>query len=141
MGFTGAEQYAVGHDAGTSATRLQRAHKLGKEQQFCLAGVGVGEYLLVDITLVEAACKRRICHNEGVAALVFVLLGQRVAPSKFRSCDVVQQEVHGANAQHGLVGVVAVNHGGLYVMHLVAYKHGSLVVLLDVLDCLYKEAC
>ena len=73
MGLAGAKQYAIRDNAGTTATNLQRAHKLSKEQELCLAGIGIGKNLLVDVALVQAASKRRIGHDERIAALIIIL--------------------------------------------------------------------
>ena len=141
MSLRRSEQYAVGNDAGTTSAYLKRAHKLGKKQQLGLAGIGIGKDFLVHIALVEAASKWRVCHDERVASLVVVLLRERVAPSQFGCSNVVEQEVHGSYAQHGLVGIVAVNHRGLHVLHLLTYIHGSLILLLDILHRLNQESC
>ena len=68
------EEHSIRNDAGAAAAQLQGADKLSQEQQLGLAGVGVGKNLLVHIALVETARKRRVCHDERIAALVFVLL-------------------------------------------------------------------
>ena len=135
------EEHSIRHDAGAAAAQLQGADKLSQEQQLGLAGVGVGKNLLVHIALVETAGKRRVRHDERIAALVFVLLRERIAPGKFRGSNVVQQQVHGSDAQHGLVGIVAIDHRGLHVLHLFSGIEDGLVILLDVFHGFYEESC
>ena len=53
----------------------------------------------------------------------------------------MKQKVHGSYAQHGLVGIVAVNHRGLHVACLVADVQGCFIVLLDILHRLYQKSC
>ena len=73
MGLAGTKQHSIWNDTGTTASYLQRADKLRKEQQLRLAGIGVCKDLLVDITLIKTACKRRISHNKRIARLVVIL--------------------------------------------------------------------
>ena len=134
------EEHSIRHDAGAAAAQLQGADKLSEEQQLGLAGVGVGKNLLVHIALVETARKRRVRHDERIAALVFVLLRERIAPGKFRGSNVVQQQVHGSYAQHGLVGIVAIDHRGFHVMNILAYIGSRLIVLLNIFNSLNEES-
>ena len=134
------EKYSIGNDAGAAAAQLQRADKLSQEQKLSLGGVGVGKNILVYIILVETARKGWVRHDERIAALVFVLSRERIAPSQLRSSYVMKQQVHGSDAQHGLVGIVAINHRSLHVVNVLFYIGSHLMVLLDIFHRLNEEA-
>ena len=134
------EKYSIGNDAGAATAQLQGADKLSQEQQLSLGGVGVSKNILVHIILVETACKGWVRHDERIAALVFVLSRERIAPSQLRSSYVVKQQVHGSDAQHGLVGIVAINHRSLHVVNVLFYIGSHLMVLLDIFHRLNEEA-
>ena len=134
------EKYSIGNDAGAAAAQLQRADKLSQEQKLSLGGVGVGKNILVYIILVETARKGWVRHDERIAALVFVLSRERIAPSQLRSSYVMKQQVHGSDAQHGLVGIVAINHRSLHVVNFLFYIGSHLMVLLDIFHRLNEEA-
>ena len=67
MGIGVAEEDTIGHNAGTSATRLKHPHKEGHKEKFGLGGLGNGGQRLADDFLVERSGKRRIGQTEGIA--------------------------------------------------------------------------
>ena len=66
-GHWSSEEYTIGHNAGTSATRLKHPYKEGHKEKFGLRGLGDGGQRLADDFLVERSGKRRIGQTEGIA--------------------------------------------------------------------------
>ena len=111
VGAGGAEEDAVGDDAGTAAADFEDSQEKGEEKELCLFGVADAEEVGGDDVGVEAALERRIGEDERVAVAVGVLVGEGVAVFDGGVFDAVDHHVHGADAEHGAVGVVAVEHG------------------------------
>ena len=113
VGLARPEHYAVGHDDGGAAAGLEQAQEQGQEQQLGLLRLDDPLQVLGCGLVVETARKRRIGEDERVPLGVVpacrqVGLGQRVPVTDVRILHGVQQHVHAADAQHGVVEVVAV---------------------------------
>ena len=107
------EEHAVGHDDGGAAAGLEQAQEEREEEQLGLLGLDDLLQVLGGGLVVEAAGEGRIGEDERVLLRVVVVrLGQRVPVADVRVFHAVQQHVHAADAQHGVVEVVAVRRCG-----------------------------
>ena len=109
--LAGAKQHAVGHDHGGAPAGFEQAQEQGQKQQLGLFGFDGLLQVFGGVFVVEAARKGRVGQDEavglGIARRAF---GQRVAVFDGGVLYAVQHHVHAANAQHGVVKVVAVEH-------------------------------
>ena len=111
MGLAAAEQHAVGHDHRRTATGFEQAQEQGQKQQLGLFGLHRLQQVFGHVLVVQAARKRRVGQHQAVAAFFCaVLLAQRVAVGDGGVVHAVQHHVHAADAQHGVVEVVAMEH-------------------------------
>src|SRR5436309_13593572 len=109
MRRAGAEQHAVGHDHRRAPAGLQEPQEKRKEEQLGLLGLDDLEQVLGGVLVVEAAGKGWISEYKRVSFFVAsVILCERVAVANIRILYAVQQHVHAANTQHGVVEVIAV---------------------------------
>ncbi len=109
VGLARSEQHAVGHDDGSPAAGLEQAQEEREEEQLGLLGLDDLLQVLGGGLVVEAAGEGRIGEDQGVLLGVVVIgLGQRVPVADVGVLHAVQQHVHAADAQHGVVEVVAV---------------------------------
>jgi type I restriction enzyme R subunit len=80
-------------------------------EQFGLLGLDDLQQVLGGVLVVEAAGEGRIGEHEGVGILVGgVILRQRIAVTNVGVLHTMQQHVHAADTQHGVVEVIAVEH-------------------------------
>ena len=101
------EEHAVGHDDGGATAGLEQAEEEREEQQLGLLGLDDLLQILGGGLVVEASCKRRIGEDQGVHLRVIVVrLSQRIPVADIWVLQAVQQHVHTADAQHGVVEVV-----------------------------------
>ena len=131
MRLAAAEEHAVGHDAGALAALFQHAQEERKKQQFRFFGAGHGLQGIADAFGVDAALERRICQAHGERGVHGIFLGYAVPVADIRMIYGVQHEIHGRNAQHGGVGVIA-GEGGAGKMIPLSCGHGAFVVRADV---------
>ena len=131
MRLAAAEEHAVGHDAGALPALFQNTQKKREKQQFRLFGAGHGFQGVADALGVDAALERRIREAHGERGVHGVFPGHAVPVADIRVMYGVQHEIHGRNAQHGGVGVVA-GEGGPGKMFPLLRGHGAFVVCADV---------
>ena len=99
------------HDDRGAAAGLEQAEKEGEEEQFCLLRLHLLEQDLGRRIVVEAAGEGRVREDERVRALFGCgSLRERVAIADVRCLDTVEQHVHAADAEHGVVEVVHVEY-------------------------------
>ena len=110
-----AEEHAVRHDAGAAPAHLQHLQEQRKEQQLGLFRLAELEQIGAHDVVIQRALERRICQNEGIHVAVRILVGEAVAVLDEGVVHAVGHHVHRADAQHGAVHVVAVEH----VVHVV----------------------
>jgi hypothetical protein len=92
MRGAGAEQHAIGHDDGSTATGLEQAQEEGEEEQFGLLGLHYLLQVLSTVLVVERAGEGRIGQDEGVfLVLPGVLLGERVTVDDVGIFHAVQE--------------------------------------------------
>jgi len=96
---------------------LEQAQKEGEEEQLGLLGL----YHLLQVPgavlVVERAGEGRVSQDERVfLVLTGVILGKRVTIDDVGVFHAVQQQVHAANAQHGVVEVKTVKHAVVEVL-------------------------
>ena len=104
-----AEQHAVGHDDGGAAAGLEQAQEEREEEQLGLLRLDDLLQVLGGVLVVERPGEGRIGEDQRVVLLLAgVVLRQRVAVADVGILDAVQQHVHAADAQHGVVEVEAV---------------------------------
>jgi hypothetical protein len=118
-----AEQHAVGHDDRGPAAGLQQAQEQRQEQQLGLLGLDDGQQVLGGVLVVQAA--RQTAGWPGSAVGLFVarvVLRQRILVADVGVVHPVQRQVHAADAQHGVVEVVAVEHAVVEVLARVASR-------------------
>ena len=102
----------------------RRRREEGEEQQLGLLRLDDLLQIFGGGLVVEASRKRRIGEDQRVLLRVIVVgLGQRVLVADFWVLHAVQQHVHAADAQHGIVEVVAVERA----LAKVAPRRGVLV--------------
>ncbi len=117
----GAEQHTVGHDHGRAAARPQQAQAAREKQQFGLPGPDQAQQVGVRAATVDVAGERRMGEDQGIGAcLVRVRSGERIAMAEAGAFHAVQQQVHAADAQHGAVDLVAVEHAVMKVRGLLS---------------------
>ncbi len=104
-----AEEDAVGHDDGGASAGLEQAQEEGEEEQFGLLGFDDLLEVLGAVLVVERAGEGRIGEDEGVFLLLAgVVLREGVAVADVGIFHAVQEHVHAADAEHGVVEVEAV---------------------------------
>ena len=104
-----AEEHAVGHDDGGASAGLEQAQKEGEEEQFGLLGLDDLLEVLGAVLVVERAGEGRIGEDEGVFFLLArVVLRKGVAVADVGVFHAVQEHVHTADAEHGVIEVEAV---------------------------------
>ncbi len=136
-----AEQHAVGHDHGGAAAGLEQAQEERQEEQLGLLGLDDLQQVLGGVLVVEAAGEGRIGQQQRVLLLLAgVVLGERVAVADVGVLDAVQQHVHAADAQHGVVEVEAVEHALVEVLAQLGVVQDARVVLAQVLAGRDQEA-
>ena len=141
MRRAGAEQHAVGHDHRRAPTGLQEAQEEREEEQLGLLGFDDLQQILGGVLVVEAAGEGRIGQHQRVLLLLApVLLRQRVAVADVRVLHPVQQHVHAANAQHGVVEVEAVKQAVVEVLAQLRVVQQIRVALAQVLAHRDQEA-
>ncbi len=119
MRVRAAEQHALGHDDRRPPARLEQTEEERQEQQLRLLRLHDLLQVLGRGLVVERAGERRIGQDQRVLLLLpGVVLGQRVAVGDVGVLHAVQQHVHAADAQHGVVEVVAVEEGVVEVPQL-----------------------
>ena len=118
------EENAVGHDDGGPTAGLEQAEEEREEQQLGLLGLDDLLKVLGGGLVVEASRERRIGEDQGVCLRAIVVrLGQRIPVADVWVLQTVQQHIHTADAQHGVVEVVAVERA----LVKVAARRGVLV--------------
>ncbi len=105
----GAEKHAVRHDDGGASARLKQSQKQGDEQQFGFLGAARRAFQVGrDFAFVDTSGKRRIGQNDAARfAFKRVVDSQGVFALELRAFDAVQQQVHGCDAHHRGVQIVA----------------------------------
>ena len=136
-----AKQHTIGNNAGAAPADFQHTQEQRKEKQFCFLGLAdlqqVGGYGV----RVQAALERRIGENQRVFFLVRVLVAQAVAVLNIRVVNAVGHHVHGADAQHGAVHIVAEEHVIHVMIFFLAVKENFfLAVFFQVLARCDEEA-
>lgn len=139
VGLGGAEEDAIGHDAGASAALLQHPQEEGEEEELRLFGVGDGFQVVMDALGVDGALEGGIGEADGVAVADVVLFGDAVLIGDLRVADGVEHQVHGGEAQHGAVGVEPGEHGAGEVRPLLG-GHGGLAAFADIFRRRDEEA-
>ncbi len=110
--FAGTKQHAVGHDDGGATARFEQTQEQGEKQQLGLLGLDQGQQVFGGVLVVQATGEGGIGEDEAVLFFVArVVLRERILLADVRVLDAVQRHVHAADAQHGVVEVVAVEHG------------------------------
>ena len=140
MGFLGAKEYAVGDDGGAAAADLEALKEECEKQELGLGRRDGAAQVLGDSLLVEAALKRRVGHDERELVALLVVLRERIELGDVGRLDAVQHHVHGADAHHGGVRIMAGEHGRLEALLDVCPHELSFVVVLDVLGRHADEA-
>ena len=104
-----AEEHAVGHDDGGASAGLEQAQEEGEEEQLGLLGLDDLLQVLGGVLVVERSGEGRIGEDQRVFFLLArVVLRERVAVADVGVLHAVQQHVHAADAEHGVVEVEAV---------------------------------
>ena len=135
-----AKEYPIGHDGGTAATHGKHTGEESDKEEFGLLGIGDGQEGLADGLLVDAASERRIGKAEGVTPGVGVVGGKAVLVLYVGVVHAMQHQVHCPDAEHGLVGVEAVEHTVFVVVGILFLQELLLVVLGDILGTFDNEA-
>ena len=137
----GSEEHAVRHDAGAASAHLEHPQKQRQEQQLRLFSLADLQQIGGDDIRVQAAFEGGIGQDQGVFLPVRVLVGEAVPVLDEGIVHAVGHHVHGPDAQHGAVHVVAVEHV-IHVMILVlaVEEHLLLAVFLQVVADRHQEA-
>ena len=141
MGLGGAEQHPVGHDDRAPPAHFEHPKKEGQEQQLGFLGLTHLQQVGGHDVRVQTPLEGGISQNEGVLLPVDVLVAEAVPILNVGVVDAVGHHVHGPDAQHGAVHVVAMEH----VVHVVVLLHPVVedllfAVLLQVLPRRHQEA-
>ena len=101
-----AEEHAVGHDDGGASAGLEQAQEEGEEEQLGLLGLDDLLEVLGAVLVVERPGKRRIGEDERVFFLFArMVLREGVAVADVGVFHAVQEHVHAADAEHGVVEI------------------------------------
>ncbi len=129
-----AEEHAVGHDDGGASAGLEQAQEEREEEQLGLLRLDDLLEVLGGVLVVEDAGERRIGQDQRVFLLLArVVLRERVAVADVGVLHAVQQHVHAADAQHGVVEVEAVEQLVVEVLAQLRVAQNLRVVLAQVL--------
>ena len=128
------EEHAVGHDDRGASSCLEKAEEEGEEQQLGLLRLDDLLQILSGVLVVEAASEGRIGQHQRVLLLLAgVVLRQRVPVADARVLYAVQQHVHAADAQHGVVEVEAMEQAVVEVLAQLRVVQQRWVALAQVL--------
>ena len=127
-----AEQHAIGHDAGATATDLQHPHKQGKEKQFRLLCLGNGQQAFAHSLVVKAAGERRIGKAKGITVGILVVSRKAVLILDVRIVNAMQHQVHCPDTKHGGIGIKTVKHAVLVVFGILLFQQLVLIVALHI---------
>ena len=117
MRLAGAEENAIGHDDGGAAAGLQEAEEQRQEEQFGFLGLDDFQEVLGAVFIIERTGEGRIGEDEGVAFGVGgVVLRERILVADVGVFDAVEQHVHAADAEHGVIEIEAVEEAGMEVI-------------------------
>ena len=137
----GAEKHAVRHDAGAAAADLEHPQEQRKEQQLRLLCLADLQKIGGDDIRVQTALEGGIGQNEAVLLPIRVLVGETVAVLDKGVIHAVGHHVHGPDAQHGAVHVVAVEHVVHIVVLVLAVEEDLLfAVFLEIIADRHEEA-
>ena len=135
------EQHAVRHDAGAAPADAQHPQEQGQKQQLGFLGLADFEKIHRHSVCVQTALEGRVGQNQGILLLVRVLVAKAVPVLDKGVVDAVGHHVHGADAEHGAVHVIAEEHVVHVVIFLLAVEEDIfLAVLLQVFTRRNKEA-
>ena len=140
MGLGGPEEHAVRHDAGAAPAGAEHAEKEGQEEQLGLFGLTDLEQVSGDDVRIQAALKGRVGQDEGIGIPIWVLVAEAVPVGDDGIFDTVGHHVHGPDAEHGAIHVVAGEHFGHVVFFgLLVKKDGFPAVGLQILPRRHQE--
>ncbi len=123
------------------AAGLQQAQEEGEEEQLGLLGLDDLEQVLRDVRVVQGAGEGRVGEDESVLLLLpRVVLGQRIAVADVGVLDAMEQHVHAADAEHGVVEVEAVEQAAVEVLAALAVAEHLRMALAEVLPRGDEEA-
>ena len=128
-----AEEHAVGHDDRGASAGLEQPQEEREEEQLGLLRLDDLLQVLGAVLVVERAGEGRIGEDEGVLLLLAgVVLRERVAVADVGVFDAVQEHVHAADAEHGVVEVEAVEQVVVEVLAQLRVAEDLRVVLAQV---------
>ena len=131
----------IGHDHRRAPTGLQEPQEEREEEQLGLLRLDDLQQVLGGVLVVEAAGEWRIGQHQRVLLLLAtVLLRQRVAVADVRVLYAVQQHVHAADAQHGVVEVETVEQAMVEVLAQLRVVQQLRVALAQVLASRAQKA-
>ena len=106
VGIGGAEENPIRHDDRRTTARLEQAEKQGQEEQFGLLGLDDRQQILGGVFVIERTGEGRIGQHEGVFfILTRVILGEGIVVGDVGVFHTVQEHVHAADAEHGVVEI------------------------------------
>ena len=130
MGRGGAEQHAVGHDHRASTAHAEHTEHEREEQKLGLLGLADLQKVSGDGIIVQTALEGGIGQDQGILLLVGVLVGEAVAVLDIGVVHAVGHHVHGADAEHGTIHIVAVEHAVHVVGLLLAVEEDFFLAFL-----------
>ena len=141
MSLGGTEQHPVGYDDGAPPAYLQHPQEEGQEQQLGLLGLANLQQVGGHDVRVQAPLEGGIGQNEGVLLPVGVLVAEAVPILNVGVVDAVGHHVHGPDAQHSAVHIVAVEHMVHVMVFLLTVEEDFFFpVLLQILAGRHQEA-
>ena len=136
-----AEEHAVGHDDGGASAGLEQAQEEGEEEQFGLLRLHDLLEVLGAVLVVERPGKGRIGEDERVFFLLArVVLRERVAVADVGIFHAVQEHVHAADAEHGVVEIEPVEEVVVEVFLELRVAEDFRVMLAEVFARRHEEA-
>ena len=140
VGLGGPEEHAVRHDAGAAPAGAEHAEKEGQEEQLGLFGLTDLEQVSGDDVRIQAAFKGRVGQDEGIGIPIRILVAEAVPVGDDGIFDTVGHHVHGPDAEHGAIHVVAGEHFSHVVFFgLLLKKDGFPAVGLQILPRRHQE--
>ena len=136
-----AKEHSIGNDNRASAAHAEHTQHQRQEQKLCLFGFANLEKVGRNGIVIQAPLKRRVRQNEGVLLFIGVLIGQTITVLNIGVVHSVRHHIHRANAEHGSIHIVAVEH----TVHIVSFflsieEDLFLALFLEVVPCRHKKA-
>ena len=115
----GAKQHSVRHDHSAAAAYLQHPQEERQEQQLGLFSLAQFQQVGGHNICIQAPFERGIGQDQGILLPVGILITEAVPVFYVGVINAMGHHVHGADAEHGTVHIITMEH----VVHIVILFH------------------